>query len=191
MRRIVIAVTGATGSIYAVRLVQRLLKNKDIELHLVISSWGEEVMKRETGVSSSEWIDSLGSERVFCHAHSDLAAPISSGSFRFESMVIIPCSMGTLSAVASGLASNLIERSASVALKERRRLILVARESPLSAIHLNQMLTLTHAGAMILPPVPAFYNRPETIEDVIDTTVERVLDALSIEDMNITRWRDE
>ncbi len=191
MRRIVLAVTGASGSIYAHRLAQRILTSPDTEVHLIISDWGRKVMESETGISSEEWIASLDPQRVIVHAHDDLSAPLSSGSFRWESMVVIPCSMGSLSSIASGLAGNLIERTASVALKERRRLILVARESPLSAIHLQQMLTLTHAGAMILPSVPAFYNHPKTIEDLIDTTVERVLDALSVEDSNITRWRDE
>ena len=143
MKNIVIAVTGASGSIWAMRLVERLLTAQDIRVHLVISEWAHTVMLSEREISTEMWIQTLEREHLVIHDVNDLASPISSGSFRFESMVVIPCSMGTLGALATGLTSNLIHRAGSVALKERRNLILVARESPLSAIHLQQMLT-TH-----------------------------------------------
>lgn len=190
MRDIVIAITGASGSIYAMRLVERIQTVQDIRIHLILSPWAEQVMHSERHITARQWIDTLEQKNLVIHKVNDLSAPPSSGSFRFESMVVIPCSMDTLGAMAAGLAGNLIQRAGSVALKERRPLILVARESPLSAIHLQQMLTLTHAGAMILPPVPSFYHHPESVQELVDTTVERVLDALNITDTQIKRWRD-
>ncbi|MBN2859413.1 MAG: UbiX family flavin prenyltransferase [Sphaerochaetaceae bacterium] len=190
MRDIVIAITGASGSIYAMRLVERIQTVQDITVHLVISEWAEKVMHSERHITTQQWIETLEQKNLVVHDVKDLSAPISSGSFRFESMVVIPCSMDTLGAIAAGLAGNLIQRAGSVALKERRNLILVARESPLSAIHLQQMLTLTHAGAMILPPIPYFYHHPESVQELVDSTVERVLDALKVTDPQIKRWRD-
>ncbi|MGE4584889.1 MAG: UbiX family flavin prenyltransferase [Sphaerochaeta sp.] len=190
MKRVLVAMTGASGSMYGMRLVQRLVTQQDVAVHLVLSDWAKEVMDSECTVHSKAWLADLQQRGVTVHAHNDLAASPSSGSFRLHAMVIIPCSMGTLGAIAAGLASNLIERAASVCLKERRRLILVARESPLSSIHLQQMLTLSNAGAMIMPPVPAFYTHPSTIEDIVDTTIDRILDAIDLDDGNAKRWRD-
>ncbi len=190
MKRIIVAVTGASGSIYATRLVDRLCAMEDIQIHLVISPWASQVMESESAKTSTEWVTSLPSEKVIMHKHEDLAASISSGSFRTHAMVIVPCSMGTLGAIASGLASNLIERAASVCLKERNQLILVARESPLSAIHLENMVKLSHAGAVILPPMPAFYTQPKTIEDLVDTTIDRIIDSMNLDDGKAKRWRD-
>jgi len=189
MRDIVIAITGASGSIYGMRLVERMQAVQDIRIHLILSRWAEKVMYSERSITARQWIDTLKQENLVIHEVNDLSAPLSSGSFRFESMVVIPCSMDTLGAMAAGLAGNLIQRAGSVALKERRNLILVARESPLSAIHLQQMLTLTNAGAMILPPIPSFYHNPESVQELVDTTVDRVLDALTVTDTSIKRWR--
>ena len=189
MKSVIVAVTGATGSLYPVRLMERLGRMKDVHIHLVISGWAEKVMMEETGKSVNEWLGGFEHERIEVHAHEDLAAPISSGSVDVDAMVVIPCSMGTLGAIANGLSSNLIERAASVTLKERRQLILVARETPLSSIHLQNMLTLSNCGVMILPPIPSFYCHPETVDDIIDSTIDRVLLSLQLSDTHIKRWR--
>jgi len=188
MKQMSVAITGATGSWYGLRLIERLTWEPDVRLHVVISPWGEKVMLQETGKSFAEWIASYPRDILEVHAHDNLAASISSGSFPIDAMVVVPCTMGTLGAIASGLASNLIERAASVSLKERRPLILVARETPLSSIQLEQMLRLSHSGAIILPPEPTFYNKPKTIEDIIDTTVDRILDLLRIRQDSTRRW---
>ena len=190
MKRIIVAITGATGSLYGIRFVERLCSSGEAEVHLIVSPWASAVMKSETGKTADEWVSGLSSEYLTVHDHADIASTVASGSFRVHAMVVIPCTMGTLGAIASGLASNLTERAASVCLKERRQLVLVARESPLSSIHLQQMLTLSNAGAMILPPVPAFYTHPKTIEELVDTTVDRVLDAVGVDDGKAKRWRE-
>lgn len=188
MKQMIVAITGATGSWYGLRLIERLTWEPDVCIHVVISPWGEIVMLQETGKSFSEWIAPYPPEVLVVHAHDNLAASISSGSFPADAMVVVPCTLGTLGAIASGLASNLIERSASVVLKERRPLILVARETPLSSIQLEQMLRLSQSGAIILPPEPTFYNKPKTIEDIIDSTVDRILDLLRIRQDSTKRW---
>jgi polyprenyl P-hydroxybenzoate/phenylacrylic acid decarboxylase-like protein len=188
MKQMIVAITGATGSWYGLRLIERLTWEPEVRIHVVISPWGERVMFEETGKSFAEWISPYPQDVLVVHAHENLAASISSGSFPADAMVVVPCTMGTLGAIASGLASNLIERSASVALKERRPLILVARETPLSSIQLEQMLRLSQSGAIILPPEPTFYNKPKTIEDIIDSTVDRILDLLRIRQDSTRRW---
>ncbi|AEV28645.1 polyprenyl p-hydroxybenzoate/phenylacrylic acid decarboxylase [Sphaerochaeta pleomorpha str. Grapes] len=188
MKQIVVAITGATGSVYALHLLQRLGQNQEVFVHLVVSLWGERVMVEETGKTLAEWLAFLPGDRIRLHNHGDLASPLASGSFPIDAMVVIPCTMGTLGSLACGLSSNLIERAASVALKEKRPLVLVARETPLSSIHLQNMLTLSNAGAMILPPVPTFYCHPKTVDDIIDSTVDRVLDSLHLADTNTKRW---
>ena len=188
MKQIIVAVTGATGSLYALHLLQRLDQNETVFVHLVVSAWGERVMVEETGKKLKDWLALLSGDRLRLYDHGDLAAPLASGSFPIDAMVVIPCTMGTLGSLACGLSSNLIERAASVTLKEKRPLVLVARESPLSSIHLQNMLTLSNAGAMILPPVSAFYCLPETVDDIVDSTVDRVLDSLHLADTNTKRW---
>ncbi|WP_320127456.1 UbiX family flavin prenyltransferase [uncultured Sphaerochaeta sp.] len=188
MKQIIVAITGATGALYPLRLLKRLCQQENLLMHIIISPWGEQVMVEETGRTFLQWLDELPFASYQLHDHKDLASSLSSGSFSIDAMVVIPCTMGTLGGIACGLSSNLIERAASVTLKERRPLILVARETPLSSIHLQQMLLLSNAGAMILPPVPTFYNHPETVEDIVDSTVDRVLDTLSLSDEKIKRW---
>ena len=188
MKRVIVAITGATGSIYALHLLQRLSQMKEVEVNLVISPWAERVAVEETGKTVKEWLSKEPSGRLHLHDHSDLSSAISSGSYPIDAMVIIPCTMGTLGSIASGLSLNLIERAASVTLKERRPLILVARETPLSSIHLQNMLTLSNSGATILPPVPTFYSHPKTVDDIVDSTVDRVLDLLHLTDTKIKRW---
>ena len=188
MKQIIIAMTGATGALYALRLLDRLLVQDQVCVHFVASPWAERVVQEETGTTLDVHVSQYDSAGFVRYDHSDLASSLSSGSFCIDAMVIIPCTMGTLGAIASGLSSNLIERAASVTLKERRPLILVARESPLSTIALQQMLTLSQAGAMILPPMPTFYRHPISVEDLVDTTVDRVLDELHLADGKMKRW---
>jgi len=188
MRNILVAITGASGSAYALRLLARFSKQDGVHIHLVVSNWGSEVMEQETGKKLQAQLELLAIERLSLYANDDLAANISSGSFPIQAMVIVPCSLGTAGSIAAGLSSNLIERAAAVALKERRKLILVARESPLSTIHLQNLLTLSQAGAMILPPMPAFYSHPQSVDDILDSTVDRILDALGFADTDIKRW---
>jgi polyprenyl P-hydroxybenzoate/phenylacrylic acid decarboxylase-like protein len=188
MKQIIVAITGATGSLYALRLLKRLDLQQDVAVHLVVSQWGERVMEEETGKNLQEWLASFSCDRLKLYSHTDLAASIASGSCPIDAMVVIPCTMGTLASLACGLSNNLIERAGSVTLKEKRPLILVARETPLSSIHLQNMLTLSNAGAMIVPPIPTFYTHPQTVEDIVDSTVDRVLDTLRLSDSNIKRW---
>ena len=181
--KIIVAITGATGAIYGVRILERL-REAGVETHLVISRWGARTLLHETPYSR-EQVESMAS---VAYAPGDMGAAISSGSFRTDGMVIAPCSAKTLAAVAHGFGENLVHRAADVVLKERRRLVLVVREAPLSDIHLENMLKLSRMGAMMLPPMPAFYNRPRTVDDIVDHTVSRVLDQFGLDVSGIERW---
>ncbi|RFU36187.1 hypothetical protein B7463_g138, partial [Scytalidium lignicola] len=181
--RIIVAMTGATGAIYAVKLLQKL-KELDIETHLVISKWADVTNKYEAGVSSS----ALRKLATHVYSINDQAAPISSGSFLHDGMVIVPCSMKTVAAIRSGYGNDLISRAADVTIKEQRKLILTVRETPLSAIHLDNMLYLARLGVVIFPPMPAFYTRPETIDDIVDQGIGRLLDSLGIHTDGFERW---
>ncbi len=183
--RIVVGITGATGVIYGIRLLERL-RDAGAETHLVISRWGARTLMHETGDSRAA-IERLASA---AYAAGDMGAAISSGSFPTDGMVVVPCSAKTLAAIAHGCGDTLIHRAADVTLKERRRLVLVVREAPLGAIHLENMLKLARMGAVILPPVPAFYNHPRTIGDVITHTVARILDQFGIHDPDAA-WSGE
>jgi 4-hydroxy-3-polyprenylbenzoate decarboxylase len=184
--KLIVAITGATGAIYGVRLLQRL-REAGAETHLVISRWGVRTLLHETPYSR-EQVESLAS---VVYAPADMGAAISSGSFRTDGMVIAPCSAKTLAAVAHGVGENLVHRAADVILKERRRLVLVVREAPLSDIHLENMLRLSRMGAVVLPPMPAFYHHPRTVDDIVDHTVARVLDQFGIEVAGAERWAGE
>jgi 4-hydroxy-3-polyprenylbenzoate decarboxylase len=184
--KLIVAITGATGAIYGVRILQRL-REAGAETHLVISRWGARTLLHETPYSR-EQVESLATVN---YAPADMGAAISSGSFRTDGMVIAPCSAKTLAAVAHGFGENLVHRAADVILKERRRLVLVVREAPLSDIHLENMLKLSRMGAVVLPPMPAFYNHPRTVDDVIDHTVSRVLDQFGVEVAGAERWTGE
>ena len=181
--RVIVGITGATGAIYGVRLLERL-REAGAETHLVISRWGARTLLHET-TWSRERVEALAS---VTYAPADMGAAISSGSFRTDGMVIAPCSAKTLAAIAHGFGENLIHRAADVVLKERRRLVLAVREAPLSDIHLENMLKLSRMGAVILPPMPAFYNNPRTVDDVIDHTVARILDQFGIPVESAMRW---
>lgn len=181
--KLVVGMTGATGAAIGVRVLAAL-KDLGVETHLVISKWARATIQLETPYSVQDVI-ALASKT---YSERDQAAAISSGSFRVDGMVIVPCSMKTLAAIRSGYGEGLIARAADVTLKEQRKLVLVPRESPLSAIHLENMLSLTRAGALMLPPMPAFYNNPATVDDIIDHTVARILDQFGLDHQLAKRW---
>lgn len=191
MKKIVVGISGASGSIYAKRLIEELLKN-EIYVHVICTENGKKVMKYETSIDINEWIEKLKNK----HSHiklediNDLFSGVASGSFKFNSMIILPCSMGTLAEISSGLAKNLLCRTADVALKENRRLIIVPRETPLNAIHLENMLKLSRLGVTILPAMPGFYHKPESMDDLINFVVGKILDFLSIKNELFKKWGD-
>jgi flavin prenyltransferase len=181
--RLIVAITGATGTIFGVRLLQAL-EGSEIETHLVISKWAERTLAHETPYAIQE-VRQMADHH---YASGDQGAAISSGSFLTRGMVVAPCSMRTLAAIAQGAGDNLIHRAADVVLKERRKLALVVRETPLSDIHLENMLKLSRMGAVILPPVPAFYNHPRAIDDIVNHIVMRILDQFDIHLDVAARW---
>jgi 4-hydroxy-3-polyprenylbenzoate decarboxylase len=183
--RIIVALSGSSAPHYGVRLLEVLSGIEAIETHAIVSAGARETIAYEMGRHTSE-VEQLAD---VIHDERDLAAPIASGTFITSGMVIAPCSIKTLSAVANSFNDNLIARAADVCLKERRRLVLVVRETPLHAGHLRLMLRVTEIGAVVLPPVPAFYHRPATLEDVIDHTVTKILDQFGIDAGLISRWR--
>ena len=183
-RRIVVGISGASGAIYGVRLLQELRAVDGIESHLVVSDAGWRNVEEEQGLDRTA-IEALAHQ---VHDVRDVGAAIASGSFLCAGMVIAPCSMRTLAAVAHGLSDNLITRAADVMLKERRRLVLMVRESPLNLAHLRNMVAVTEMGGIVCPPVPAFYLRPQTVADIVDQSVARVLDLLEIPHTLATRW---
>jgi 4-hydroxy-3-polyprenylbenzoate decarboxylase len=181
--RIVVAMTGATGSILGVRLLQ-ILRRMNIESHLVISKWAAATLAYETDYT----VKDLRALAYKTYSTQDVAASISSGSFRTHGMVIVPCSMKTLSAVANGYGNDLITRAADVTLKERRKLVVVARETPLTGIHLHNMMTITNNGGIIFPPVPAFYTKPQSVDDIVAQSVGRILDMFNVDTGGFERW---
>lgn len=178
--------TGATGVIYGVRLLERL-REAGVETHLTISRWGARTLMHETPYSR-EQVESLAHT---VYPANDMGAAISSGSFTTAGMVIVPCSARTLGAIANGYGDSLIHRAADVVLKERRKLVLAVREAPLSEIHLENMLKLSRMGVVILPPVPAFYTNPRSLADIVDHTVARILDQFGIDVPGVERWTGE
>jgi flavin prenyltransferase len=184
MRRIVLGITGATGAIFGVELLRRLNQCADVETHLVLSRWARTTIHLETGLS----VDEVVALADAVYSWNDQAAPISSGSFLTDGMIIAPCSMKTLAGIRTGYSEGLIGRAADVTLKERRRLVLVSRETPLSEIHLENMLALARMGASIVPPMPAFYDKPTAIDDIIAHICVRILDQVGIESADAKRW---
>ncbi len=184
-KRLIIAITGATGSMYGIRLLEILRTLDDVESHLILSAAGALTAFSETGIER-EHILKLAD---VVHNPKDIGASIASGSYLTHGMVVAPCSMKTLGAIANGINDNLVSRAADVILKERRRLILVTRETPLNLVHLRNMTTITEMGGVIAPPVPSYYTRPETIDDIINQTVGRTLDLLGVaRDDLVKRW---
>jgi flavin prenyltransferase len=183
-RRIVVAITGATGAIYGVRLLQRLGAVPGVETHLVVSDAASLTLHQEVGLQRRD-VEALAH---VVHRSRDIGASIASGSFRTEGMVIAPCSMKTLAAVAHGLSDNLVARAADVVLKERRRLVLMVRETPFNLAHLRNMTAVTEMGGIVFPPLPSFYHRPASIDEMVDHSVARVMDLLGVENELAPRW---
>ena len=184
-KRIVVAISGASGAVYGVTLLQMLAELDEVETHLTVSAAGLLNLQQELGMNR-EQLERLAQ---VSHPIHDVGAAIASGSFRSEGMVVAPCSMRTLAAIAHGLSDNLITRCADVTLKERRRLILMVRESPLNLAHLRNMTSVTEMGGIVFPPVPGFYHRPQTIAEMVDQTVSRVIDLLGLPQTEALRWR--
>lgn len=182
--RIIVAISGASGAIYGVRLLQMLAQVAQVQTHLTVSEAGLLNLQQELAMGRAE-VEALAD---VVHAVRDVGAPIASGSFQCDAMVVAPCSMRTLAAVAHGLSDNLITRAADVMLKERRRLILMVRETPLNLAHLRNMTSVTEMGGIIFPPVPGFYHRPQTLAEMIDHSVSRVVDLLGLPQPQAPRW---
>ena len=186
MKRLIVGITGATGAIFGIRLLEAL-KDTDVETHLILSKWAIQTIEHETTYSVKQ-VRALASVD---HAEGNMGASVSSGSFVTEGMVIMPCSMRSLAAIAHGTGDHLVHRAADVILKERRRLVLVAREMPLSDVHLENMLKLSRMGVTIMPPMPAFYNHPESLDDMVDHIVARALDQFGISVDFARRWEGQ
>jgi len=181
--RIIVGITGATGSVFGVRTLE-LLKDLGVETHLVLSKWGARTLIHETPYT----LDSVKGLAAFAYGDSDQGAVISSGSFVTDGMIVAPCSVRTLAAIAHGHGDNLIHRAADVILKERRKLVLMVRETPLNDIHLENMLKLSRMGVVIMPPVPAFYNNPQNVDDIVNHLVMRGLDQFGLHTDAVVRW---
>lgn len=184
-RRFVIAITGATGAIYGVRLLQVLRDVPDVETHLLVSDAGVLNLHQELDMNRRE-VEAMAD---VAHSVRDIGASLASGSFQSEGMIVAPCSMKTLAAVAHGLSDNLITRTADVVLKERRRLVLMVRETPFNLAHLRNMTAVTEMGGIIYPPLPGFYHRPQSIAEMVDHTVGRVLDLFQLPHLLTPRWQ--
>ena len=182
--RLVVGVTGASGSIYGWRLLEKLRSRGEVEVHLILSRSGERTAYLEMGKAAADF-------RQLAHCSypvEDIGCRLASGSFAIDGMVVAPCSINTMSAIASGISSNLMIRAADVTLKERRRLVLVVRESPLHLGHLRSMTALAEMGAIIAPPVPAFYHHPQSVDEIVEHTVDRVLDLVGLPSADARRW---
>ena len=184
VRRIVIAMTGASGAVYGVRLLETLREAGGIETHLIVTRAAALTVAAELDMTRRD-VERLAD---VVHADRDVGASIASGSFRTDGMIIAPCSMKTLAAIATGVTDTLVSRAADVALKQRRRVVLMVRESPLHLVHLRNMVTVTEMGGIVFPPMPAFYARPESIDAMIDQSVGRVIDLFDIEPPRLRRW---
>jgi len=181
--RLVVGITGASGAIFGIRTLEALHR-LGIETHLVLSKWSRSTIAHETGMALAD-VEKFASS---VHNYDNQAAPVSSGSFKTDGMIIAPCSMKTLAAIRAGFGENLLCRAADVTLKERRKLVLLARESPFSEIHLENMLALARMGAVVFPPIPAFYNHPKTIDEIVNHIVGRLLDQFDLDMPGVKRW---
>jgi 4-hydroxy-3-polyprenylbenzoate decarboxylase len=182
--KVVVGISGASGAIYGLRLLERLASRQDVETHLILSKSGEKTLFLETGKLAAD----ARKLAHFWYPLEDIGARLASGSSAMDAMVIAPCSIHTMSAIATGITSNLLIRAADVILKERRKLVLMVRESPFHVGHLRTMTGLAEMGAIIAPPVPAFYHHPQTVMDIVDQSVDRVLDLLGLPDPSAQRW---
>ena len=189
MTRVVVAITGASGAAIGLRVMELLARIRGVETHVVLSQAAERTMAHEVDSDAAERVRALAD---VVHRIDDIGASIASGSFGSAGMLVAPCSMHTLAAIATGIADNLIVRAADVHLKERRRLVLMARETPLHLGHLRNMVAVTEMGAMVMPPVPAFYNRPQSVAELVDHLAARAIDALGLPDVRLAReWQGE
>jgi len=186
-RRLIVGISGATGAIFGVRMLDVLSRQEDIETHLVMTRAAKMTIEVETSFTAKE-VEGMAD---VVYDINNVGASISSGSFRTEGMVIVPCSMKSMGSIAHSVGGDLLVRAADVVLKERKKLVLVARETPLHLGHLESMVSLTRMGAVIFPPVPAFYHRPKTLDDIINQTVTRILDQFEIDVTLFERWSDE
>ncbi len=186
MKRLVIGMTGSTGAIFGVRLLETLA-DSDVETHLVVSKWAQQTIEHETATT----MDGLRGLATEIYGAGDMGAKVSSGSFRTDGMIVVPCSMRSAAAIAHGNGDHLVHRAADVILKEHRKLVLVARETPLNDIHLENLLKLSRMGVTILPPMPAFYNSPESLDDMVNHIVMRILDQFGITKDLVKRWDGE
>ena len=184
MKRLIVGMSGSSAVIYGIRLLEKLAKREDVEVHLVISQAAKMTIGIETDYTADQ-VEALADE---VHSCKNIGASIASGSFKTAGMVVVPCSMKTLSAIANSYADNLIVRAADVVLKERRRLVIVPRETPLHIGHCELMLKVSQMGAILCPPAPAFYTHPKTVDDIIDHSVARLMDLFDIEDADTQRW---
>jgi 4-hydroxy-3-polyprenylbenzoate decarboxylase len=183
VQKLIVGMSGASGAIYGVRLLQALAES-EVETHLVVSKWAQQTLEHETGMTVAD----LRPLADVYYGPGDMGAPVSSGSFKTDGMVIAPCSVRSVAAIANGFGEHLVHRAADVILKERRKLVLVVREAPLNDIHLENLLKLSRMGVIILPPMPAFYNHPKTIDDLVGHTVARVLDQFDVPAEFAERW---
>jgi 4-hydroxy-3-polyprenylbenzoate decarboxylase len=179
-----VGITGASGAIYGLRLLERLRMRQSAEIHLIVTRSGEKTLYLETGKTAAD-VKKLSD---FSYAVEDISCRLASGSYPTDGMVISPCSIHTMSAIANGISSNLLVRAADVALKEKRKLILLVRESPLHLGHLRNMTALSEMGAIIAPPIPGFYHHPQTVMDIVDHSIDRVLDLIGVPDAQVNRW---
>ncbi len=182
--KIVVGISGASGALYGVRLLERLRRDPAVEIHLILTRAGEKTLFLETGTQPSDLKKSV----QYSYSLEDISSRLASGSFLVDGMVVAPCSIQTMSSIAAGITSNLLLRAADVVLKERRKLVLMVRETPFHLGHLRTMVELTEMGAIIAPPIPGFYNHPQTILDLVDHSVDRVLDLLGVPDTQVRRW---
>lgn len=196
MKRLIVGITGASAGVYGIRLLEVLTQHEDIEVHLTISASGARALFEELQIEVDldnfdlKSLIGISSPRVVYHHESDIAAPIASGSFRTEGMIVVPCSMGSLASIAGGISRNLIQRAADVCIKERRKLVLVPRETPLSSIHLENMLKLSRMGVCVLPAMPGFYHFPKDVADLLNFVVTKILDQFGIDTQLIQRWKE-
>lgn len=196
MKRLIVGITGASAVVYGVRLLEVLAKREDMEIHLTISSSGAralwEELKIEVDINDFRLQSLIGmdTEQIIYHHESDIGASIASGSFRTEGMIVVPCSMGTVASIAAGISRNLIQRASDVCIKERRKLVIVPRETPLSSIHLENMLKLSRVGVCVLPAMPGFYHFPKSVDDQINFIVTKILDQFGIDSGLTQRWKE-
>ena len=183
--RVIVGISGASGAILGLRLLEKLRRRPEVEIHLILTRSGEKTLHLETGQLAAD----LKALAHHWHPIENIGSPLASGSYLTDAMVIVPCSIHTMSAIATGLTDNLLTRAADVVLKERRKLILVVRETPLHLGHLRVLTALAELGAVVLPPVPAFYNRPKDVDDIVNHTIARVLDRLSLPQTLVGEWQ--